>query len=76
MNDSDKVKAMQVTYKDFDDWNKLFDDNYGRPKTGSVSDYHVFTYESKSPATIKYQIVHNSETLTQILIRVKNKTLY
>ena len=44
-------------------------------KSGSISDYHVFTYESKSPATIKYQIVHNSETLTQTLIKGKNKTL-
>ena len=75
MNESDKVKAIQVTYKDFNDWDKLFNDNYGPMKSGSISNYHVFTYESKSPAIIKYQIVHYSETLTQSLIKGKNKTL-
>ena len=75
MNNSDKVKATQVTYKDFSDWDKIFNDDYGPIKSGSISDYHLFTYESKNPATIKYQTVHNSEPLTQTLIKGKNKKL-
>ena len=72
---SDKINAMQVSYKDFSDWGTLLNDSYGLMKVGSVFKYHLFTY-AKLPATIKYQRVHFSEEIeNQILIKGKNKIL-
>ena len=65
MNKSDRVKAIQVTCKDFSDLEKVFTHNYGSMKLDSIPDYHLFTYEFKSAATITYQTIH----LTQALIK-------
>ena len=67
MNKSAKVNAVIVSHEDFFDWNKLQDEVYGPLKAGEVLINHVFIFEAKCPATIKYARVIYSEFKTQTL---------
>ena len=67
MNKSDKVNAVIVSHKDFFDWNKFQDEHYGPIKAGEVLINHVFIFEAKCPATIKYARVIYSGFKNQTL---------
>ena len=67
MNKSDKVNAVIVSHKAFFYWNKFQDEHYGPIKAGEVLINHVFIFEAKCPATIKYARVIYSEFKNQTL---------
>ena len=76
MNINDMVNAIQVTYLDFFNWSKLLDECYSPMKSGTIFDYHVFTYNKQpNEPTIKYQIVTYSKVETQCMIKGRNKEL-
>ena len=69
MNLSVKVNAIEVTYNDFDNWDKIFNNIYKKLEVNTAKMNHVLSYSREQLGSLKTQIVINSIPASQFLVK-------